>query len=301
MARTRGGEQIERQTPSEVTSVSTTVLVPVLNEIDRLGPCLDGLRLQGREVREIVVIDGGSTDGTQDMVRERALGDARIRLVDAAPVPSGVNGKAYGLMIGSKAASEDANWLLIVDADVRLRPGAVSAIVRHAERAGLKSLSVATTQRVQGALLGWLHPSMLTTLVYRFGIPGRAIDRVGEVQANGQCFLVQRALLERAGGFETVLGSIAEDVTLARSFVALGEPVGFFESNGLVEVEMYADGRDAWRNWPRSLPLRDSHTTWQSDVGLAEVLLVQAAPPLLFLASVKMSGMRSPVAQLELD
>jgi dolichol-phosphate mannosyltransferase len=250
-------------------------------------------------VREIVLIDGGSTDGTQALIRKRADGDARIRFVDAAPVPDGVNGKAYGLMVGIASTATDTDWLLIVDADVRIRAGAVNAIVGHAERSGLKALSVATTQRIHGSSLGLLHPAMLATLVYRFGIPGGATDRIDEVQANGQCFLVQRALLERAGGFQSVLRSIAEDVTLARSFVELGEPVGFFESRDLVEVVMYSNGRDAWRNWPRSLPLRDRHATWQSDVGLAEVLFVQAAPPVLLIGNVYLFGARSLVSQLQ--
>ncbi len=299
MVRTRGGQQIVSNDLGDVSSDSVTVLVPVLNEIDRLGPCLDGLRLQGQEIREVVLIDGGSSDGTQAMIRQRVDGGSRMRFVDAAPVPDGVNGKAYGLMVGIASTSQDADWLLIVDADVRMGAGAVNAIVGHAERSGLKSISVATTQRIHGSLLGLLHPSMLATLVYRFGIPGRAINRIDEVQANGQCFLVQRALLERAGGFQRVLGTIAEDVSLARSFVELGEPVGFFESRDLVEVEMYSDGRDAWRNWPRSLPLRDRHATWQSDLGLAEVLFVQAAPPVLLVASVYLFGARSLVAQLQ--
>ncbi len=300
MVRTRGGQQIDPNDSSDVSPNAVTVLIPILNEIGRLGPCLDGLRLQGEEVREIVLIDGGSSDGTQAMIRERAGGDARIRIVDAAPVPDGVNGKAYGLMVGIDSIAEDTDWLLIVDADVRTRAGAINAIVGHAERSGLKSLSVATTQRIQGSLLGFLHPSMLATLVYRFGIPGGANNRIDEVQANGQCFLVQRALLERAGGFQSVLGTIAEDVTLARSFVELGEPVGFFESGDLVEVEMYSDGRDAWRNWPRSLPLRDRHATWQSDLGMAEVLFVQAAPPLLLVGSAYLFGARNLVTQLQL-
>ena len=51
------------QTSSEHEQVS--VIVPVLNERTRLEPCLDGLIAQGREVAEIIVVDGGSDDGTQ--------------------------------------------------------------------------------------------------------------------------------------------------------------------------------------------------------------------------------------------
>jgi dolichol-phosphate mannosyltransferase len=300
MARTRDGQRIERtQSPAEPAS-GVSVIVPVLDEFSRVGPCLESVRNQGSSVREILVVDGGSVDGTPDLVRAYAQLDPRIKLVDASPVPEGVNGKAYGLMFGSRASEPETDWLLTVDADVRLQPGAVDAVVHHAVNADLHVLSVATEQRVKGALLGLLHPSMLTTLVFRFGIPGHALTRVAEVQANGQCFLIRRELLQRSGGFERLLGTVAEDVTLARTIAAMGEPVGFFETDGLVEVEMHTDGLDAWRNWPRSLPLRDRFATWQSDLGLLEVLLVQAAPPVFLLAGLLQGGVREPFAQLQL-
>lgn len=300
MVRTRGGQRIERLQPGGNHTGQVSVIVPVLDEVFRLGPCLESLRRQGCVVREIIVVDGGSIDGTPALISSSARRDPRIRFVDAAPVPAGVNGKAYGLAIGSQAVAPDSDWLLTIDADVRLEQDAIAAIFHHAQRNNLEALSVATQQRIRGRLIGLLHPAMLTTLVYRFGIPGHAVSRTAEVQANGQCFLVKRELLERAGGFEGLLETIAEDVTLARTIAELGKPVGFFESNGLVQVEMHVDGRDAWRNWPRSLPLRDRYAARRSDLGLAEVLLVQAAPPYLLLAALRAGGVRNPIAQLEL-
>jgi dolichol-phosphate mannosyltransferase len=47
---------------------------------------------------------------------------------------------------------------------------------------------------------------------------------------------------------------------------------------------MYAGWRDAWRNWPRSLPLRDRTPAGRDWMGLVTVALVQALPaPLLLL------------------
>jgi hypothetical protein len=45
---------------------------------------------------------------------------------------------------------------------------------------------------------------------------------------------------------------------------------------------MYTSWSDAWRNWTRSLPLRDRYSGRAGWVGLAEVALAQALPlPLL--------------------
>ena len=52
--------------PEQLATVS--VVVPTLNEVDRLAPCLQGLTLQGYAVREILVVDSQSTDGTQALV-----------------------------------------------------------------------------------------------------------------------------------------------------------------------------------------------------------------------------------------
>ena len=124
----------------------------------------------------------------------------------------------------------------------------------------------------------------MTTLVYRFGIPGHATRRVAEVQANGQCCLFQREPLQECGGFAAAQTSLCEDVTLARSLVDEGYAVGFYEADGLVSVAMYASWREAWRNWTRSLPLRDRYSGLTGWFGLVEIALTQALPlPLLFL------------------
>jgi dolichol-phosphate mannosyltransferase len=298
MARTSGGHRIEAA-PSPATPEQIVVIVPVLNEIDRLGPCLRSLQHQSTPPLFTIVVDGGSIDGTERLIRQMMADDPRIVLVDAAPVPDGVNGKAYGLARGLEAAGRKGDWVLTIDADVRLQPNAIASIVGFARQAGIRALSVATSQRIEDPLLAALHPAMLTTLVYRFGIPGRASIRVDEVQANGQCFLVDRQLLAQVGGFGNIQRSISEDVTLARSIAASGEAVGFYEAGGLVEVEMYTSAGEAWRNWPRSLPVQDRFSGWKGHLGLAECLMVQAAPLWLFVLSLVFSGSRSRFTQIQ--
>jgi dolichol-phosphate mannosyltransferase len=277
MASTARGSRIERASAGDLKVGQVAVLVPVLNEVERLSRCLAGLTEQGPEVGEILVIDGGSTDGTPDLVGGWVARDPRIRLIDASPVPAGVNGKAHNLQVGLQHASV-APWVLTIDADVRPAPGLVAALLSHADHERVPALSAATRQRLSGAAEALVHPAMLTTLVYRYGIPGGATTDVNRVQANGQCFLVRRGVLDDAGGFARALDSVCEDVTLARNIAQRGHRVGFYEAGDLAEVEMYAGWRDAWVNWSRSLPMRDRHSGWAGRLGLAEVLMVQAAP-----------------------
>src|SRR5215207_2118422 len=283
LARTVRGQRIE-VSDAPLPGERVSVLVPVLHERGRLGPCLAGLIAQPGEVVEILVVDGGSSDGTQDLVSMFAARDDRVRLVDASPIPAGWNGKAHGLQVGLDRADPCLAWILTVDADIRPAPDLVRSLLSHAIGTKVAATSIATTQRLSGVAEGIVHPALLTTLVYRFGIPGHTTRRVTAVQANGQCALYRREPLERSGGFVTARASVCEDVTTARALATNGYAVGFHESDHLASVDMYVSWRDAWTNWTRSLPLRDRYAGHAGWLGLTEIVLAQALPlPLLLM------------------
>jgi dolichol-phosphate mannosyltransferase len=260
-----------------------SVLIPVLNEHCRLAPCLEGLLLSGAEVSEILVVDGGSSDGTQELVLHYQQRDPRIRLLDASPIPPDWNGKSWGLQVGLDHTAPAVSWILILDADVRPTAGLVRALLARASRDRLYALSIATLQEVANAGLCLIHPALLATLVYRYGIPGSIARRTQDVQANGQCFLIHRQALQACGGFAVAAHSLCEDITLARAMVAAGYAVGFFEAGDMVSVQMYTSAGEAWRNWTRSLPMRDQFSGMHALLGWLEVLLVQSLPFPLFL------------------
>ncbi len=301
MIRTSGGKHIvpvlqyvegtlEDTQPSSLMSKQTSleheqvsILVPVLNERARLKQCLDGLIEQGEAVAEIIVVDGGSVDGSQEFVSSYIQRDQRVCLVDASPIPPDWNGKAWGLQVGLKSAHPDSKWILTIDADVHPTAPLTRSLLEHAKNEKVAALSVATLQEIDGIGEGLLHPSLLATLIYRFGMPGKVFRGTNEVQANGQCFLFNREALEMCGGFQGVRYSLCEDVTIARMLVASGYRAGFYEAGDLVSVKMYTDWRDMWRNWTRSLPMHDHYSGFHTFTGLLEVMFVQALPiPLVF-------------------
>lgn len=280
LLRTGGQDPLRAVTssPRDGDFGTLAILVPVLDEATRLAPCLDGILAQGPEVGEVLVIDGGSSDGTPDLVRDYAQRDTRVRLIAAGPAPAGWNGKVWGLHAGETALGERAQWVLTLDADVRSAPALSRSLLAQAHTGSVRLLSVATSQRLSGLKEGLLHPALLTTLVYRFGRPGGAARRADSVMANGQCLLIRRDLLRDLGGFQAVRASLCEDVTLARLAARAGDAVGFYEADGLVQVAMYANWAAAWRNWPRSLTTRDAYFGVAGWLGLLEVVLVQALP-----------------------
>ena len=62
---------------------TVALIVTVRNEAATVGPLIDSILGGTRVPDEIVIADGGSTDGTFDRLRERAAKDARVKAVQA--------------------------------------------------------------------------------------------------------------------------------------------------------------------------------------------------------------------------
>jgi dolichol-phosphate mannosyltransferase len=264
-------------------STPTTVVVPVLNEAARLGPLLAALPRQAPLVREILVVDSGSADGTRGMVEDARRGDSRIRLLADPPLPAGWVGKAWALEHARTRATGE--WLLALDADTDPRPELASAAVAAAEARGYDAVSFSPRFAGQSTAERFVQPSLLASLVYRTGIPGTETG-APRVLANGQCFLIKRSVLDAGGGYEPVRESFSEDVSLARHLARRGARVGFLDGSQLYDVRSYASVREMWREWGRSVDLRDATTPGRQWMDLLFLLLVQGLPvPLLIVGA----------------
>lgn len=166
-----------------------SIVIPTLNAAAELGPCLAALTegLQAGLIRELIVSDGGSADGTL------ALAEAA-----GAVVVSGPAGRGAQLARGVAAAKGE--WLLILHADTRLAPGWSDAVAAHLagpERAGWFRLRFRGGGVPGRIVAGWAN------LRSRLGLP-----------YGDQGLLVPAALLARLGGYPAL--PLMEDVALAR-------------------------------------------------------------------------------------
>lgn len=253
-----------------------SVLLTTLNEAQRVGPCLAGLAAQGSIVAEVIVVDSHSADGTADLVRTAAARDSRFRLVHDSPVPDGWVGKVWALQHGLRQAR--SAWVLGVDADIEPKPGMVSAIVAAACDGGYEVVSFSPRFVDMTSMEQWLQPSMLLTLVYRFGAAGAVAPTPDSVMANGQCFLARRELLLQHEGYELARASWADDVTLARALARRGARVGFLDGSRLYDVRAYRSAAEMWREWGRSFDLSDATSPLRQWVDIVYIALVQAVP-----------------------
>jgi dolichol-phosphate mannosyltransferase len=265
-------------TPDAIGTVS--IVVPTLNEVKRLSPCLEGLTRQGYEVREILIVDSHSQDGTVELVKSAQQHDPRIRLLSDDPLPAGWVGRPWALHTGFLHSSEASEWILGIDADTRPQPGLVASLIAAAQHHGYDLVSLAPQFILKGLGEYWLQPALLVTLVYRFGPAGSRTDGAERVMANGQCFLCRRSLLSALGGYASARQSFCDDVTLARYAASQGAKVGFLDGAKLLKVRMYEGAAETWREWGRSLDLKDASSVAQLWGDLAFLLTVQGLPPI---------------------
>ena len=80
------------------------------------------------------MVDDRSEDGTGEIVRGRRRRTSACAWWRGSPLPEGWLGKPWALHQGARAARGE--WLLFVDADTRLRPGAVAGALEEARRRG---------------------------------------------------------------------------------------------------------------------------------------------------------------------
>jgi GT2 family glycosyltransferase len=189
------------------------IVIPSWNSAALLARCLDSLAGQG-EV-ELVVVDNGSTDGSVGLLRERGI--------DPVTLPDNV-GFAAAVDLG--AARTRAPYVMPLNADTELEPGAVAALVAAMEAdprlggAAPRILQVEGEGREVGAARLYSAGMGLT-------VDGRAIETgAGEAQSPawlrgrevfgvcGAACLLRRELFDDLGGYDRSFFAFYEDVDL---------------------------------------------------------------------------------------
>lgn len=274
-------EELAKQSPK------VSIVIPTLNEINRLPTCLEGLRDQA--AKEIIVVDSRSQDGTPEYVQKlQKEFPIPLKLITDDPLPEGWVGRPWALHTGFLHSDPTSEWVLGIDADTLPQKGLVASFVQQATEDNFDIVSLSPKFILKTAGEQWLQPALLITLIFRFGATGdRTQFTEDRVMANGQCFLSKRAKLVELNGYELAKSSFCDDVTLARAAAQRGAKVGFLDGAALMQVRMYTSMAETWREWGRSLDLKDASTPTETFVDCLLLTAVQGLPiPLLIALSI---------------
>jgi GT2 family glycosyltransferase len=220
-------------------TADVTVVVVTYNALPYLERCLDSVR-----GLETIVVDNGSTDGTVELVHER-FPEARV-------VEQENRGLAAGWNEGVRCAG--GRYVLLLNADAWLEPGAADALVRfadeHPEAAVVGPRLLNTDGSLQRSVRGFPTVWRLATeyaflrklgprtrLFNAFYGAGFEHDEVREAEfVMGACWLVRAAAIDEVGLADEDYFLFSEEVDWAYRFRRSGWKVLFFPGAEVTHV-----------------------------------------------------------------
>lgn len=106
-----------------------SIIIPAYNTGKYLCECLDSVLRQTWRDIEVIVVNDGSTDATEEIARGYAARDGRVKLITVSN-----GGQAAARNIGLDRA--EGEWIAFVDSDDILYPRAIESLMGIALRSG---------------------------------------------------------------------------------------------------------------------------------------------------------------------
>jgi chlorobactene glucosyltransferase len=258
--------------PLPVPAPKVSILVPAKDEAERIEGCVESILRQDYPNFEIIAIDDRSTDGTGRILAALAKREPRVRVAHVTgELPAGWGGKSHALHRGVQEAT--GQWLLFVDADVKLNPDVLSAalgvgVKREFEMISLIPRFVLNTfwERLLQPLAG-----AATGAMFVIALTNAAKSRTAF--ANGQFLLVRRDVYEQTGGHEAIRGTLSEDTAIARKIKSAGYKARLGWGDDFASVRMYDSFKTIFRGWGRNFFVGNRGRPWRIIAGIAFVLL----------------------------
>ena len=229
---------------------SVSILIPMRNEAKNVEAVLSSALAQSDiDQLEVMALDDSSSDRTGELIA--GVRDLRLKSVRGGELPSGWLGKNFALH--TLAKQSEAEYLVFLDADVRLESKAVSSAIALMNERGWDYLSpyprqIATVvlARIVQPLLQW---SWFATLPLRLVENSRLTSTV---VANGQFFIVKNSSYKKSGGHEAIKGEVLDDLELARALRRSGSRGSVVDASALSSCEMYRSSGELISGYSKS-------------------------------------------------
>jgi GT2 family glycosyltransferase len=268
-----------------------TVVIPAYNEAGNIAACVSAVLASDPPCDRwnLMVVDDDSSDETPQLARDAAAASGappeRFTLLKAGPRPIGAHwvGKNWACSCAAERLRSD--WVLFLDADVRLSPGTLRRALLQAERDQADLLSLAPRLSCS-CLAEWMvQPIMASLLGLGFPIEA-ANDPSSDVAfAAGPFMLFRREAYEQIGGHRSLASEVVEDLALARRIKAAGCRLRYLLGLDALELQMYDDLPALWEGWSKNWFLGLDSSVGKALAAAAVVVLMFSGPWLLLGAS----------------
>ncbi|MEP7064908.1 MAG: glycosyltransferase [Gemmatimonadota bacterium] len=230
-----------------------SVIVPARNEAHNIERCVRSILTSQWPALEVIVLDDRSEDGTGALVHALAENDARVRVIDGAPVPDGWFGKQWACAQGARTAR--GSTLIFTDADTEHAPSLIPRTMQALRARSLDFLSVGGFQELGTFWERVVMPQVFYMIATRYGGAG-AVNRSRHTRdkiANGQYLCFTRACYDALGGHEAVRTKAAEDLALAQLVHARGMRGELEMGEQELSTRMYTSLRELVNGWTKNM------------------------------------------------
>ena len=271
-------------------SSTLTVVIPAYNEAGNIAACVSAVLASDPpcERWSLMVVDDDSSDATDRLARDAAAASGaspeRFSLLQAGPRPVGEHWVGKNWACSCAADQLRSDWVLFLDADVRLHPETLSRALLQAEHDQADLLSLAPRLSCS-CLAEWMvQPIMASLLGLGFPIEA-ANDPSSEVAfAAGPFMLFRRQVYEQIGGHRSLASEVVEDLALARRIKAEGFRLRYLLGLDAVELQMYDDLPSLWEGWSKNWFLGLDSSIAKA-LGAALVVVLMFSGPWLLLGA----------------
>ena len=242
-------EKVRNVDPKLTPRVS--IIVPALNEGKYIGRCLRSLLAQDYNNLEIISIDDGSTDNTLPTMKEVALTDRRLRVVEAGQRPVDWVGKNWACFIGYNNSTGDI--LIFTDADTVHSKQTVTLAVNHILHENLSAITAIPKLMSDDFLTSVTLPLLSVFLQTRFS-PLKVNDPANKLGFFfGSFFAIIRGHYESIGTHREVRTEIIEDGAIGSLVKKRGIKMKMFRGENCVEALWARDRQGLWNGLLRLL------------------------------------------------
>ena len=253
-----------------------SVIVPAYNEAENIRDCaiaiLESTRLSVDKL-EVLIVDDRSTDDTLAIAQtlQQQLNDPRLKILagQARPANQYWAGKNWACAEAVQVATGD--FLLFIDADVRLKLGAIETAIATVETEKIDLLTCMPAL-VCDCFAEWLvQPLMFNHLAVCFDFTAVNDPTTDSAFAAGPFMLFRRSAYDKIGGHAAVAAEIVEDVELARRIKRAGLKLALYAGSNLASVRMYRSWSALWEGWTKNLYL-GANRSWGMMVYMAAIM-----------------------------